>query len=78
MSNDKSREELLNFASKKLNMSQADIEKNAGKNGEKLLEKLSENDRQKISGVLSDPQKTKEILSSPKAQELLKKFFGEK
>lgn len=35
---------------------------------------LDENQRQKINSILSDPQKLKQVLSSPQAQELMKKF----
>lgn len=35
---------------------------------------LDENQKQKINSILSDPQKLKQVLSSPQAQELMKKF----
>ena len=42
---------------------------------EKLISSsLDENQRQKINSILSDPQKLKELLSSPQAKELMKKF----
>ncbi|MBQ9937749.1 MAG: hypothetical protein IJO86_05435 [Oscillospiraceae bacterium] len=71
-------DDLFNMASKKLNLSKEQIkiaEKNGGK---ELLNKLSNDDKEKINSILNDPQKTKEILSSQKAQALLKAFFGDK
>lgn len=35
---------------------------------------LNENQRRKINSILSDPQKLRELLSSPEAKELMKKF----
>ncbi len=35
---------------------------------------LDENQKQKINSILSDPQKLKEILSSPQARALMQKF----
>ena len=35
---------------------------------------LDESQRQKINGILSDPQKLKEILSSPQAKAFMQKF----
>ena len=74
MNNDK----LFDLASKRLGIKRDEIENATGKDGGKILNSLSQSDREKVAGVLSDPEKTREILSSPKAQELLKKFLGEK
>ena len=71
-------EKLFKMAAEKLNMNSEKLKKSAGNNGEKLLNKLSEKDKEKVSQVLSDPEMTKKILSSPKAKELLKNLFGEK
>lgn len=50
-----------------------------GKGGQEsvksILEKsLNDSQRQAVSQILSDPQKIKELLSSPEAQELMRKF----
>lgn len=49
------------------NTSEKDVQNYVNKN-------LSQSDKEKISAVLSDKQKLNEILSSPFAQELMKKF----
>lgn len=71
-------EKFLKMAAEKLNMNSETLKKSAGNNGEKLLNQLSPKDKEKVSKVLSDPELTKKILSSDKAKELLKNFFGEK
>ncbi len=76
--NMQNNDKLLDMASKKLGIDREELKKSAGENGEKILGKLSQSDKDKVSAVLSDPEKTREILSSKKAQEMLKKFFGEK
>ena len=43
-----------------------------------LLGQLSEEDRKKLEGILSDKSATEKILSTPQAQQLLQKFKGEK
>ncbi len=72
------RDELLKMASQRLGTTPENLEKTAGKNGEKLLSKLSEEDRKKVSEVLSNKELTSKILSTPKAKELLKQLFGDK
>ncbi len=74
----KNNDELIRMASERLGVNRETVEKAANSGGENLLNKLSGKDREKVSQVLSDPALTKQILSSPKAQELLKNFFGEK
>lgn len=71
-------DELLRMAAQKLGLNQDTVKKAAEENGENLLSKLSTEDRQKVSQVLSNKELTREILSSPKAQQLLKNFFGDK
>ncbi len=68
-------EDILDMASQRLGIDKEKIKDN---NGENLLNSLSSSDKQKVSQVLSNPEMTKKVLSSQKAQELLKKFFGEK
>ncbi len=59
---DKNLDSLLNSSTSK-----EDVEKYFSQN-------LSSDDKEKIKSVLSDKQKLNEILSSPFAQELIKKF----
>ncbi len=52
-----------------------------GKDGQEsvrsiLNQSLNDSQKQAVSRIMSDPQKMKELLSSPQAQELLKKFGG--
>ena len=52
-----------------------------GKDGQEsvrsiLNKSLNDSQKQAISQIMSDPQRMKELLSSPQAQELLKKFGG--
>lgn len=49
-------------------------QRDAGKTEGFINSNLNENQRRKINNILSDPQKLKEIMSSPQAQELMKKF----
>ncbi len=43
-----------------------------------LLNALSPADRKKIEGILNNPEQLNKILSSQRAQELMKKFGGTK
>lgn len=77
--NDKNRDDLINFASQKLNIDKESAKKAINENkGEELLSKLSQKDKEKVSKVMQDPELTKKILSSPQAMSILKNLFGEK
>jgi len=77
--NEKNREDLINLASKKLGIDKESAKKAANsKSGEELLNRLSDSDKEKVSKIMSDPELTKKILSSPQAKSLLKNLFGEK
>lgn len=71
-------DELINMASQTLGIDKDKIENAKGSDGKNLLNSLSKSDKEKVSKVLSDPEMTKKVLSSERAQELLRKFFGEK
>lgn len=43
-----------------------------------VLNKLPQNQANKVKEILSDKEATKKLLSTPKAQQLLKKLLGEK
>lgn len=51
---------------------------NSNKNISDLLNNLNKTDSEKVKEVLSDKNSISKLLSSPKAQELLKKFLGGK
>ena len=67
-------DEILRMASERLGV---DKEALRG-NGENLLNKLSSEDKEKVSRVLADKELTRKVLSTPKAQELLNKLLGDK
>lgn len=79
MQNGKSLEDMLKEASKKLGTDPNNLKK-AAANGKinNLLKNLGTKQAEKVSKILSDKNKTAELLSSPKAKELMKKFFGGK
>ena len=72
------KESLYELASQRLGISKEEIERAEKSHGKNILNNLSESDKQKVTQVLNDPEMTKKILSSQKAQDLLKKFFKEK
>ena len=77
--NDMNKDDLINFASQKLNIDKESAKKAFSENkGQELLNKLSDKDKEKVSQVMSDPELTKKILSSPQAMSILKNLFGEK
>jgi len=46
------------------------------KNVQKLLNRLSSADQEKVRNILSSPEETQKILSNPKIQELIRKLNG--
>ena len=71
--------DLLRTLSNRLGTSPEEL-KSAAQEGNinNIVKGLNPNDAEKIQKVLSDKNASNRILSSPKAQELLKKFLGEK
>ena len=65
-------DDILKMASERLGVNKNDL-----KSGENLLNKLSNEDKAKVSKVLADKELTRKVLSTPKAQELLSKLLGE-
>lgn len=72
-------ENLLKSVSDKLGKTPEALKK-ATKSGnvENLLGDLNQNDAQKIQKILSDKNAANKILSTPQAQNLIKKLLGEK
>lgn len=69
---------LLQMASKKTGTDPESLRQNLEKgNVESVLGSLSPKDAEKVSKALSNPAFAKQILSSPQAQELLKKLGGQ-
>lgn len=69
---------LAHQAGGQLNMQPGEVRKavEAGQ-VDNLLGKLSTDDASRVKAVLSDEQKTRELLNSPAAQALLKKLMGQ-
>lgn len=69
---------LMGDLSQQLGMSEEQL-KNSAKSGklEDILKHTDSKQAEQIKAILSDPQKTKEILNSPQAQALMK-MFGDK
>ena len=68
-------ENLLKKASESMGINQ-ETAKNNKTNVNNILSKLPQNQADKVKEILSDKEATKKLLSTPKAQELLKKFLG--
>ena len=58
------------------NLSADDLKKAANGDLEGVMSKLKKEDSEKLKAVLSDPQKTKELLSSDAAMKLMSALFG--
>ena len=72
--NKQNNDDILKMASERLGVKKEDLKGS----GENLLNKLSDDDKQKVSKVLADKELTRKVLSTPKAQELLSKLLGDK
>ena len=68
-------ENLLKKASESMGINQ-ETAKNNKTNVNNILSKLPQNQADKVKAILSDKEATKKLLSTPKAQELLKKLLG--
>lgn len=80
MSNENNNlENLINTISQKLGAEPNKI-KEAAQNGNvnDIIKNLNQKDAEKIQKILSDKDAASKLLSTPKAQQLLKKFMGDK
>lgn len=77
MSDNNNTNKLFEELSQKLGVSGKQLE-NAAKNGSvnDVLKNMNSAQKQQVESILSDPEKTKEILNSPQAQALMKLFGG--
>lgn len=71
--NKQNNDDILKMASERLGVDKETLKGG----GEGLLNKLSDEDKQKVSKVLADKELTRKVLSTPKAQELLSKLLGD-
>ncbi len=77
--NKNSLNDMLETASKKLGTDPEKLKEAASKgNINEILGNLNSEKAKEISSILSDKNKASQILSSPKAKQLLQKFFGGK
>ena len=75
----KSLSDMLETASKKLGTDPEKLKEAVSKgNINEVLGKIGNEKAKEISDILSDKNKASQILSSPKAKQLLQKFFGGK
>ena len=75
----KTLSDMLETASKKLGTDPEKLKEAASKgNINEILGNLKTEKAKEISEILSDKNKTSQILSSPKAKQLFQKFFGGK
>ena len=72
--NKQNNDDILKMASERLGVDKNDLRGG----GENLLNKLSSEDKEKVSKVLADKELTRKVLSTPKAKELLSKLLGDK
>ena len=75
MSENSNANKLLNELTKRLGISENQMQ-NAMKSGniDDVLKNTDNSKAQQIQSILSDPEKTREIMNSPQAQALLKLF----
>ncbi len=77
MANNEQINSLINQLAQRLNADTADVEAAVKKgNIDKVLKNMDQKQAQKISDILSDPEQSKKILSTPQAQALIKKLMG--
>lgn len=78
-SNNKQLQELLNSVAKKLGTNPEQLKKSVQSgNVSESLKNLDPKDAKKIQEIISDKDASSKILSTAKAQELMKKFLGDK
>ncbi len=75
--NQKRIEEILNSLSQKVSSGGAS-QAPTNADIQNVLSKLEKKQADKIKNILNDPDATREILNSPQAQAIIKKFSGKK
>ena len=76
--NSNNLENLIKKASQSMGINPENLKNNETTNINNVLGKLPQNQANKVKEILSDKEATKKLLSTPKAQELLKKLLGNK
>ncbi len=73
-----SLEELLKKTSEKMGINKENLKNSPQNQAANLLKNLDPQNAKKVGQILSDKAATEKLLSTPKAQQLLKKLLGEK
>ncbi|MBE6824968.1 MAG: hypothetical protein E7513_06450 [Ruminococcaceae bacterium] len=77
MANNEQINSLINQLSQRLNADSSQVKDALQKgNLDKVLKNMDQKQAQKISAILSDPEESRKVLSSPQAQALIKKLMG--
>lgn len=77
MANNEQMNSLIEMLSQRLNSNPQQVKEALEKGKlDKVLMNMDSQQAQKISSILSDPEQSKKILSTPQAQALIKKLMG--
>ncbi len=77
MANNEQINSMINQLSLRLNADSTQVKEALQKgNLDKVLMNMDEKQARKISRILSDPEESKKVLSTPQAQALIKKLMG--
>ncbi len=77
MANNEQINSLINQLSQRLGADSSQVKDALQKgNLDKVLHNMDQKQAQKISAILSDPEESKKVLSTPQAQALIKKLMG--
>lgn len=77
MANNEQINSMIDQLSQRLNADSKDVRAALEKgNLDKVLQNMNHSQAEKISRILSDPEESKKVLSSPQAQALIKKLMG--
>lgn len=77
MANNEQINSLIDMLSQRLNADSSQVRDALEKgNLDKVLQNMNPAQAQKIGAILSDPEESKKVLSTPQAQALIKKLMG--
>lgn len=77
MANNEQINSMIEQLSQRLNADSEEVRAALEKgNLDKVLQNMDQKQAQKIEQILSDPEESKKVLSSPQAQALIKKLMG--
>ncbi len=77
MANNEQINSMINQLSLRLNADSTQVKEALQKgNLDKVLMNMDQKQAEKISRILSDPEESKKVLSTPQAQALIKKLMG--